>query len=171
MSLNHLLTSNSDPLSVEFNNVKINGVLEVDGVVFAAPTSGTYTSTVLASNGVTATIEPVGYIKVGKICKVTALVSCDFAGVIGPGTETFTVIFQAVPGTTVSGGICYGTATGGASTQFGSGISPPLVGIYASTPSLSTVSMELRHSDGQKTSSTHLDSTVTVEITYEDTSV
>lgn len=171
MSLNHLVTNNTDPLNVEFNDVKIDGVLEVDGVVFAAPTSGTYVSTIVASNGVVATIEPIAFVKVGKICKVTALVSCDFGSVIAPGSETYTVIFQAIPGTQVSGAIIFGTATGGASTQFGTGNSPAIVGVYASTPSLSTVSMELRHTDNSKTSASHLDSTVTVEITYEDTTV
>lgn len=169
MSLNHLVKDNSFPLNVEVNDLKVHGTLEFNGSILDQISSGTYITTVSANNNVTATIDQVAYHKIGKIVKLTALVSVSFASVVSPGNDTFTVSFGALPGTKVSGAVIYGTATGGASTFFTTGDSPGLVGIYAGTPTLTTVSMELRHTNNQKTSSAHLDSTVGVEITYEDT--
>jgi hypothetical protein len=182
MSLNHIVISNPYPLDVKFKdtliegdaqfdgNVEIDGTLTVDGKVFAPPSSGSYVPAVVtATNGVVvAGGVGVQYMRIGNVVKLSYQANLTF-GAVAANSETVILEVSCLPDTHVSGNLIYGVGSGGGPTLFGTGITPPLVGVYPGTPTLTTVSMEFRRSDNAILAATQLPSEVQFEITYTNT--
>ena len=186
MSLNQVVQTTNSPLDVKFNNavlvgtlgvtgdttvqnLDVNGVFKIAGVPLALPLSGTYTPSVCSSTaGVAVTCGLVTYKIIDDICQMSIQVSADFSAAV-ISNQTFTVTLSAIPGTSVDGSVIYGVACGGASTQFGTGISVPLIGVYPGTPSLTTVSYEFRKSDNAALTTTLLPSTLNMQFSYRNT--
>jgi hypothetical protein len=169
MSLNHILTANANPLDVQVNNLTVDGTLTLANHPLTAVSSGVYTPIVGSADagvGVVGTVE-CSYYKIGTLVKVSAHASVTFAGVATPETFKFQV---SVPvGMQVSGTNIYGVGTGGAPSDFTTGISPPLVGVYAGSPSSTTLTLEFRQGNNAALANTVLDSDLYCDFTFVDT--